>query len=347
MRASPFVLGLAAILATATTARAQRLSAPDASPPARVQQTVGLTEIAVSYHRPAVAGRAVWGKLVPHGEVWRSGANENTTVSFSTDVKVGGKPLRAGTYGLHTIPTAKEWTIIFSTATTAWGSFTYDPKEDALRVTVTPRPLAGFEERLAFRFDEPTDKKVTLTLTWEKLAVPIAIEVDTPTVVMASMRRELRGSAGFEARSWTQAAAYWLRNGGPLDEALRMVDRSIGMAASYGALMVRADILEKQGNRAGAADARAKAQPLATEAELNQVGYRLIGEKKLDEAIAVFRDIVARFPQSWNAQDSLGEALAVKGDKAGALAAYGKALAMVRDPAQKKRIEQELAKLRK
>jgi hypothetical protein len=344
-------LGLAATAvitaATAATASAQRLSVPEDSPPARVQQTVGLTEIAVSYHRPAVAGRAVWGQLVPYGEVWRSGANENTTISFSSDVKVAGKPLRAGTYGLHTIPTAKDWTVIFSTATTAWGSYTYDPKEDALRVTVTPRPLPAHEERLSYRFDDVSNTKATLTLAWEKLGVPIAIEVDTPKVVMAKMRAELRGSAGFTGESWVQAAAYWLRNGGSLPEALKMIDRSIGMGPTYGNLTTRADILEKQGNAAGAKEARAKAQPLATERDLNLVGYGLLREKKLDAAIAVFRDVVQRYPQSWNAQDSLGEALAQKGDKAGAVAAYEKAHAMVADPTQKKRIAQELAKLKK
>jgi hypothetical protein len=351
MRPSPFVLGAALAAATltlATSARAQpRLTEPEASPRASVVQTVGLTEIEVAYNRPAVAGRPVWGKLVPYGEVWRTGANENTTISFSTDVKIGGRPLRAGKYGLHAIPTARDWTVIFSTMNAAWGSYSYDQKEDALRVTVTPRPLPAFEERLAFRFDEPTMTKVTLTLAWEKLAVPIAIEVDTPRVVMASMRRELRGLAGFNGATWAQAAGYWVRNGGPLDEALRMIDRSMSYGETYNNLMTRALILEKQGNAAGAKDARAKAQPLATEADLNQVGYRLLGEKKLDEAIAVFRDVVARFPQSWNAQDSLGEALALKGDKAGAIAAYEKARSMVRDPTQKKRIEQVLAGLRK
>jgi hypothetical protein len=347
MRATPFLLGLAAVLATTATARAQRLATPEASPAARVQQTIGLTEIAVSYHRPAVGGRVVWGQLVPYGEVWRAGANENTTVSFSSDVKVGGKPLRAGTYGLHAIPTAKDWTIIFNTVTTAWGSYSYDQKEDALRITVTPRPLPALEERLAYRFDEPTDTKVTLTLAWEKLGVPIAIEVDTPKVVMANMRGELRGVAQFNGESWAQAAAYWVRNKGPLDEALKMVDRSIQGGATYGNLMVRAEILEKQGNAAGAKEARAKAQPLATERDLNMVGYGLIRDKKLDEAIAMFRSIVQKYPQSWNAQDSLGEALVLKGDKAGAIAAYEKALSMVSDPEQKKRITQEIAKLKK
>ncbi|HWO20507.1 MAG TPA: DUF2911 domain-containing protein [Kofleriaceae bacterium] len=352
MRSSSSFVGLgvvaaAVLAAAATTAHAQRLTMPEESPAARVEQTVGLTQIAVTYHRPAVNGRAVWGQLVPYGEVWRSGANENTLVSFSSDVKIGGKPLRAGTYGLHTIPTAKEWTVIFSTVTTAWGSFSYDQKEDALRVTVTPRPLPGFEERLAFRFDEPSTTKVTLTLAWEKLAVPIAIEVDTPKVVMASMRAELRGSAGFNPDSFVQAASYWVRNGGPLDEALKLVDRSVSAKPTYAGLMARAEILEKQGNAAGAKEARAKAQPLATENDLNLVGYGLLREKKVDAAIAVFRDVVQRYPQSWNAQDSLGEALAIKGDKAGAIAAYEKARAMAADPTQKKRIEQEIARLKK
>jgi len=347
MRATPFLLGLVATLATATAARAQRLTTPEASPAARVQQTVGLTEMAVSYHRPGVGGRVIWGQLVPYGEVWRAGANENTTVSFSSEVKVAGKPLRAGTYGLHILPTAKDWTIIFSTATTSWGSYTYDQKEDALRITVTPRALPAVEERLVYRFDDPSPTKVTLTLAWEKLAVAIPIEVDTPKVVMASMRNELRGVAQFNPEPWAMAAAYWLRNGGPMDEALKMADHSIQMSPSYGALMTRAEILEKQGKAKEAKEARDKAQPLAGERDLNQIGYRLLNEKKLDQAIAMFRDIVQKYPQSWNAQDSLGEALALKGDKAGAIAAYEKALAMVIDPDQKKRIAQTLAKLKK
>jgi tetratricopeptide (TPR) repeat protein len=347
MRVTPFLLGVVATLTTATTAsRAQEsLTMPEASPAARVQQTVGLTEIAVSYHRPGVGGREIWGKLVPYGEVWRAGANENTTVSFSTDARVGGKPLRAGTYGLHIIPTAKDWTVIFSTATTSWGSYSYDPKEDALRLTVTPRALPAFEERLAYRFDDPTATKVTLTLAWEKLAIQIPIEVDTPKVVMASMRSQLRGPAQFSGQPWMQAAAYWVHNNGPLDEALRMVDRSIKLGATYGNLMTRAEILEKQGKAKEAKEARDKAQPLATERDLNLVGYRLIHDKKLDQAIAVFRDVVQRYPQSWNAQDSLGEALALKGDKAGAIAAYEKALALATDAEQKKRITQVLAQL--
>jgi hypothetical protein len=343
------LLGISATLATAVTAAAAqpRLTLPEQSPAARVQQTVGLTEISVSYHRPAVAGRKIWGDLVPYGDVWRSGANENTTITFSSDVKIAGKPLRAGTYGFHTIPTAKDWTIIFSTAITSWGSFSYDPKEDALRVTVAPRALPVLEERLAFRFDDPSATKVTLVLAWEKLGVAVPIEVDTPKVVMANIRGELRGQAGFVPENWAQAASYWVHNNGPLDEAMKFSDRSLQGGPTYAGLMTRAEILEKQGNAAGAKDTRAKAQPLATERDLNLAGYGLIQGNKLDEAIAMFRTVVQRFPQSWNAHDSLAEALAKKGDKAGAIAEYEKALSMVTDAEQKKRIGQAIAQLKK
>jgi tetratricopeptide (TPR) repeat protein len=330
---------LVSLGAFASTAHAQRLKSPQASPAAELEQTIGLTEIKVSYHRPAINGRTVWGGLVPWGEVWRAGANENTTVTFSSDVKVEGKALKAGTYGLHMIPTQASWTIIFSNMNVAWGSFTYDQKEDALRVTVKPRTVATSEERLSYHFDDPTDKKATLVLAWEKLAVPVAIEVDTPKVVMASMRAELRGTSGFTPEGWNEAAQYWVQNGGPLDEAVKMVDRSVQMRAMFGNLMTRAAILDKQGKANDAKESRTKALAIATEADLNLYGYRLMGEKKMDEALAMFKTIVDKYPESWNARDSLGEALANKGDKPGAIAAYEKALSMVKDAAQKKRIE--------
>lgn len=335
----------AAVLLSSATAYAQ-LKLPEPSPGATTEQTIGITEVKVVYHRPSVNGRTIWGQLVPYNEPWRAGANENTTVSFSSDVKVGGKPLKAGTYGLHMIPTPKEWTIAFSNMTTAWGSFTYDQKEDALRVTVTPRTEADSEERLSYGFDDVSDTKGTLVLRWEKLAVPIAIEVDTPKVVMASVRGELRGLAGFRAETLTQAARYWLRNNGNLDEALKFADTALSRGGAYQTRMVRAQILDKKGNAAGAAEERTRAQAIATENDLNQTAYGLLNEKKVDEAIKLFMTITQRFPDSWNAQDSLGEALALKGDKDGAKAAYTKALALTKDPVQKKRIEGALAKLK-
>jgi hypothetical protein len=204
-------------LAASPAIAQQQLKQPEPSMAASVGQTVGLTEIKVSYHRPAVNGRKIWGELVPFGEVWRAGANENTTVSFSSPVKIGGKPLAAGTYGVQMIPTAKDWTVIFSSMSTAWGHYGYNPKEDALRVSVTPQPLDAFVERLEYDFDASSENGATLALKWEKLKVPVKIDVDTPAVVMASMRSELRGIAQFTWQPWNQAARYWVDHGGNLD----------------------------------------------------------------------------------------------------------------------------------
>src|SRR5215471_2050374 len=222
-------LAAAMVAASAATLAQTPLTLPQASPPATVSQTIGLTEIDITYHRPAVNGRKIWGGLVPYGEVWRAGANENTTITFSSPVKIGGKPLAAGTYGLHMIPTTKQWTVIFSNVSSAWGSFSYDEKEDALRVTATPQPAEGFVERLSYTFDDPTETQASFVLRWEKLKVPVKVEVDTPQVVMASIRAELRGLPRFSWPGWNQAAAYWLRHGGDLEEATKFADQSIQM----------------------------------------------------------------------------------------------------------------------
>jgi hypothetical protein len=331
----------------ATVAQAQpALTEPRESPRASASQVVGLTEIDVRYHRPAVKGRPIWGKLVPYGEVWRAGANENTTVRFSTDVKVQGKTLAAGTYGLHMIPAAREWTVIFSKTSTAWGSFTYDQKEDALRVTVTPRPRAELVEWLSYRFEDLAETKATLVLAWEKLDVPVAIEADTPQLVMSNMRGELKGIANFSWNGWNQAAAYWVRNGGNLDEAQRMADKSVQMNPTFANQMTRALVLEKRGKAAEAKESRAQAMAKGSEQDLNQYGYGLIAQKKLDDAIAIFRMNVKAHAESWNVHDSLGEALALKGDRKGAISAYEKALSLAKDPVQRKRIEQALAQLK-
>ena len=163
---------------------------------------------------------------------------------------------------------------------------------------------------------------------------------------MASVRGELRGLAGFRSETLTQAARYWVQHGGSLDEALKFADTAIQRGGQYQAHWIKAQILDKKGNAAGAAAERDKAQAVATENDLNQQAYALINDKKVDEAIKVLMTATQRFPEAWNLQDSLGEALALKGDKPAALAAYNKALSLAKDPTQKKRIEGAIAKLR-
>ncbi|HEX7251261.1 MAG TPA: DUF2911 domain-containing protein [Thermoanaerobaculia bacterium] len=335
----------AAMIGVAASALAQApLKLPQASPASEVTQTVGLTEIQIDYHRPAVNGRKVWGGLVPYGEVWRAGANENTTIRFSTPVTVGGKKLDAGTYGLHMIPGEKEWTVIFSNMNVAWGSFSYDPKEDSGRVTVTPHP-ADFEERLSYRFDNPTETSVEASMHWEKLAVGFPIEADTPKIVVDSLRAQLRGLPRFSWQGWSQAANYCAQHGVNLPEALTWADRSIGMNENFQNVRVKAAILEKTGDAKGAESLRAQAMKIATETDLNNYGYALMSQQKMDEAIAIFQRNTREHPQSWNVWDSLAESYERQGNKKAAIDNYTKALSMA-PPDQKKRIEGTLSRLK-
>ena len=256
-----------ALLGLALPASAQQLTTPRVSPHARVSQTVGMTELSVDYHRPAVNGRRVWGDLVPYGEVWRAGANENTVFDTSTDIEVEGQPLPAGRYGLHMIPTDGDWTVIFSTMSVAWGSYTYDPAEDALRVTVTPRE-GPMTERLAYRFDDPTDADAFLVLSWDELEVPIELHVSTPRVVLEKMEAELRGVDGFYWESWDQIARYAFDHHERVEEALGWADRSIAIRPTFANHMTKARLYYALDDPQAAAAVETEAYQLATEEEV-------------------------------------------------------------------------------
>ena len=244
------------------------------------------------------------------------------------------------------IPGPSKWTVVLSNVATAWGSFSYDEKEDAVRLTATPAQTE-FEESLEYRFSNPTETSVTVVLHWEKLQVGFPVGVDTKAVTLASLKGQLRGLARFSWQPWNQAAQWCLRNDHELDEALAWVDRSIGMQATYPNLTTKAGILEKKKDLKGAAELRAQAMKVATEADVNNLAYQLLGEKKVPEALALFRKNVKEHPDSWNCYDSLGEALATTGDKKGAAENYARAKALAKDPADQKRIAAILAKLEK
>lgn len=346
MKRHPFlVLGTLVLGALPAIAQSPPLTLPDASPKASVSQRVGLTDIEIAYNRPAVNKRKIWGELVPWNEPWRAGANENTTITFSSPVTVGGKTLAAGTYGIHMIPTEKDWTVALSTVSSAWGSFSYDPKEDAVRFVVTPKP-AEFEERLQYRFENPTADSVSAVMTWDKVAVAIPIQVDSKAVVLASLKSQLRGLPRFFWQGWNQAAQWTAASDYELDQGLAWADRSIGIQRTFGNLRTKAAILEKKGDAKAAQALRDEAMKLASEADVNALGYQLLGQQKTDEAIAMFRKNIKDHPDSWNTYDSLAEALAAKGDKKAAIENYSKALSMTNDATQKKRISDILAKLK-
>ena len=175
-------------LALAVPALAQEFTTPRPSPNAKVQQTVGTTVLSVSYSRPGVKGRAIWGALVPYGKPWRTGANEATQFTCADPISVQGQKLAAGTYAMATVPTSAQWTVAFWNRPDSLGALDYDPKYDVLRVSVTP-VAADSVERLQFTFDDPTADAVTLNLRWERLSVPLKLTVDTNGKTLAAAHR--------------------------------------------------------------------------------------------------------------------------------------------------------------
>jgi tetratricopeptide (TPR) repeat protein len=275
---------------------------------------------------------------VPFDQVWRAGANENTTIEFTDPVTIAQKEIPAGKYGIHMIPGREEWTVILSSVYYAWGSFSYDENEDVVRFKVKPVP-ADHTERLIYFFDNPTEKGVDVVMQWEKLRISFPVNIDVVQNVLANIRQELRSLPRFFWQGWNQAANFCLQNDVNLDEAMQWVNRSIAMNENFNNLRVKAGLLEKQGQQAGADELMEKGLNIATEAELNLYGYQLIGAGELDKAIGIFKLNIERHPDSWNVYDSLGEAYAQKGETKLAIEYYQKALDMVKLDNQKKRIE--------
>ena len=289
-----------AVLATACgAARAQNfVTLPEASQRATVGQRIGLTDITVVYHRPLVAGRKIWGGLVPYGQVWRAGANENTTIEFSTPVTVEGKPLPKGIYGLHMMPGTDSWTVIFSKNATSWGSFSYKESEDALRVTVKPQP-AEMHEAVTYDFDDVKPASAVVKLQWDKLAVPFQVAADEKEVTLASLRDELRGGKQYAWEGFAEAANYCLTNKVALDQGVEWANRSILVEERFDNLMIKAGLLMELQKKPEAAAARDKAMSLGSPLQIYFFGRQLQSQKQPSEALDIFRTAVKRFPDHW------------------------------------------------
>lgn len=338
------VLSALVLLAVPLAAQMPVITTPRESPSATVSQVVGMTRVTVEYARPSVNGRKIWGGLVPYDAVWRAGANENTVLSVSSPFTVGGMKLPAGRYGLHTIPTTGAWTVMVSREANAWGSFSYNPAEDAVRFSVTPT-AAEHEEMLRYTLDPTSDSTVAVTLRWEKLALRFPLTVPTTQVVLDSVANQLRGIGYFFPQAWNQAAMQAIARG-QWALAASWADSAITRNGGFQSLRIKALALEKHGNTAEAARLRDQALAVATEAEVNTLGYQMMNAGKMDEALTLFRKNVADYPRSWNVYDSLAEALAKKGDKRGALQNYQRALDMAPDETQKARIRAAMTALR-
>src|SRR5881296_3098271 len=314
----PFALYVAILGLAGSLAAQNDLNLPDVSQAAEVKQRIALTDITIKYHRPLVNGRKIWGGLVPYGKVWRAGANENTTIDFSDAVSAEGMPLAKGTYGLHMIPNPDSWTIIFSKTNTAWGSYSYDQKEDALRVDVKPRPFAENKEALEFDFEDLKPTSTAVTLKWEKLDVPFTVSINDADQTLENIRAQLKGRGQFTWQALDEGAQFCLTRKINLDEALRWADASIQNEERFDNLSTKADIL-KALNRPDEAKATWNhAVEIATAPQLYSYGRRLQFQKQNAEAMEIFKQVDKRFPQGVYGDLAQARIKSAAGDFAGA-----------------------------
>lgn len=345
-----FILGSGIIYSQAN------LSFVRVSPAVSLKQNIGFATVEVNYSSPGAKGRKILGGIVPFGLApnpfgngkpmpWRVGANENTTVSFSHDVKVNGTAINAGKYGLHAIVNKDEWELIFSKDSDAWGSFFYEEKNDAARIKASPQE-GEFKEWLTIYFNDFTLGSANMNIHWGEVVVPIKIEFDQHEAALDTFRKELSNLQGFNQAAWGAAAGYCLQNNVNLNEAMSWIDKALGMNGgnNFNNNRVKAGLLIAEGESDKGNKLMKEALNGATEAELNIYGYQLMNQGSLEDAIEIFKLNVEKHPDSWNVYDSLGEALNNKGDKKGAEENYKTAVQKAPEN-QKSRIESILNRL--
>src|ERR1700676_574333 len=303
---------LTAALSGLSPAQSFVLDLPLQSQRAQISQRVGITDITISYHRPLVNDRKVWGGLVPYGQVWRAAANKKPTSTFAERVRIEGKPLDRGTYGLHMIPNADEWTIIFSKNSTSWGAFTYDQAEDALRVNVKPKP-ADMHNALTYDFDQLKPDSAVVEMAWEKIAVPFKVSVNVHEVVEASLKKQLRNLSQYTWMSWDDAANYLLAEKIALDDALMYANKSIENEDRYDNELTKSTVLTALNRKDDAAAARKRALDLASPLQVHAYARQLMGEKRSEEAFVIFRENAEKHPDLWFVHSGLARMYCAQG----------------------------------
>jgi hypothetical protein len=324
--------------AQTATGETLMLDLPRQSQHALITQRIGITDITINYHRPLANGRQIWGKVVPYGDVWRAGANENTTITFSDPVTIEGQPLDKGTYGLHMIPGENQWTVIFSKDSKDWGSFSYKQDDDALRVTVKPQ-TAELHDALVYDFDDLKADSAVVTLRWDKVAVPFKVAVNVNDLVTASIHRQIHGLNQYYWEGWDDAAGYFLANKINLDEALKDEDQSIKAEERFDNLLNKSKILDAMGRKDDATATRNKALDKGSALQLYFYARQLQGEKKQEEAFAIFRTNAKKFPDYWTSHVGLARVYSGQGDFDKAVKEIQAALPGVPDEANKTRLE--------
>ncbi len=271
---SAIAAGLA--FASGAFAQAQQNIFPVPSPECTLKQRVGLTDVEIVYSRPGVKGRQIYGGLVPFGEVWRTGANNATKVTFSSDVKLNGTAIPAGTYALFTIPGEKEWTIIINKGAKQWGAFQYDEKMDLARFKATPAKLPEPIETFTIEFNAIRDDSARLDLIWEQTVVPIKLETDltSPAQMVPKIEAAMAGEG--RQKPYYQAAMYYYDHEQDLQKASKWIDAAIAQREAHYVVHLKAKILAKLGDKAGAIAAAKRSTELAIKAKDN--GYVKLNE---------------------------------------------------------------------
>ena len=356
-----YTLTVAALAFTVTANAQLRFPADGGSVRGKVAEQIGITDVTIDYGRPAVKGREghVWGELVPKGfeesyalgnkQVipWRAGANENTTIEFSTDVIVEGKTLPAGKYAVFMAYDPMETTVIFNRHTLAWGAYFYDDKEDALRVKVKPVALTESVERLTYGFDGQTDSSAVVSLQWEKLKIPFTVSTQLQKLQLETIAKEMRGQKGFYASNMLEAAVYFKEHNINLDQALSYITSASRSMPTFYVFSQKAEILEKMNKPADADVAMKDAIKAENNAiQLHAYSRRLLNEKKSDKAFEYFKLNYEKFPDVYTTNVGMARGYEALGNKKQALKYATKALPQAPDPQNKAVIEEMIKSLK-
>ena len=328
-----------------------------------VGERIGITDVTIEYNRPGVKGREgnIYGKLVPFGlndlgfgtskaAPWRAGANENTTISFSNEVKINGNALPAGKYGFFVLTDPNECTLIFSKNSTSWGSYFYDDKEDALRIKVKPIMENANTEWLTYEFTDQKSNSANINLVWEKWRLPFTVEVDLHKLQMESFRRELRSNKGFTWNAFNQAARYSLNNNVELEQGLQWAENAISKPfigqPNFNTLSINAQILTALGRTAEADTVMKKALPMGDMNEVHDYARQLLAAKKGQAALDVFKMNYDKNPGTFTTNMGLARGYSAIGDYKKALVYANKAFSQAPDPANKVAMEKYITQLK-
>ncbi len=270
---SSLALASGLVFTSGLLAQTPKVDFPAASPAGTLKQHVGLTDIEIVYSRPGVKGRPIFDGLVPYGQVWRTGANAPTKISFSTAVKLNGTEVPAGQYALYTIPDKNEWTVIIHKDTTA-SIFNYNPTNDLVRFKATPVKLAEPVETFTIEINDVRDESATLNLTWEKTRVPVKLEVELVSKLVPQIEAVMAAPEG--NKPYYQAAMFYYDHGQDLEKARKWIDAAIAQREAHYMVYLKAKILAKLGDKEGAIAAAKRSTELAIKAK--DTGYVKLNE---------------------------------------------------------------------